>query len=134
MRSFILFLVFSVSFIRSAHAQIIHHDSIKAPDDYSNTHVHKVFGDSLSTTFIIYIKEKVPMHKHETHSENVYILEGSAIMYLDGNKYEIKPGDMIFIPQNTWHSVDVTSENPLKVISIQSPLFDGNDRIIFKNQ
>lgn len=116
------------------NAQVLEHQSITPPDDFSTVFVHKVSEDSLSSTFIIFIKEKVAMHKHEFHSENVIVLEGTATMYLDGITYEIKPGDIIFIPKNTWHEVKVSSSIPLKVISIQSPFFDGSDRILFKNQ
>ena len=115
-------------------AQVLEHQSITPPDDFTTVFVHKVSEDSLSSTFIIFIKDKVAMHKHEFHSENVIVLEGTATMYLDGIIYEIKPGDIIFIPKNTWHEVKVSSSIPLKVVSIQSPFFDGSDRILFKNQ
>jgi len=39
-------------------------------------------------------------------------------------------GGSIFIPQNTWHYVKVTSAEPLKVLSIQAPNFDGKDRVL----
>ena len=35
----------------------------------------------------------------------------------------------ITIPKNTWHYAKTTSKEPLKVISIQAPNFDGKDRI-----
>ncbi|MFZ5553316.1 MAG: cupin domain-containing protein [Bacteroidota bacterium] len=107
---------------------------IQPPAEYENVHVHKVSGDSLTTTFVIFVKEKVAMHKHEHHSENVYVLEGTAMMTLGDVRQEIKPGDIIFIPKNTWHEVIVTSKIPLKVISVQSPLFDGKDRILYEKQ
>lgn len=128
-------LVFSVlTCTIKVSAQVLEHQSITPPDDFTTVFVHKVSEDSLSSTFIIFIKEKVAMHKHEFHSENVIVLEGTATMYLDGITYEIKPGDIIFIPKNTWHEVKVSSSIPLKVVSIQSPFFDGSDRILFKNQ
>jgi mannose-6-phosphate isomerase-like protein (cupin superfamily) len=50
-------------------------------------------------------------------------------MMLEEKKFEIKHGDVIFIPKNTFHSVKTTSKEPLKVISIQAPYFDGKDRV-----
>jgi len=108
---------------------IISNDSLKPPTDFTNIHVQKIAGDSLVSTFVIFIKEHVPMHKHQYHSENVMILEGEGIMTLGSITKEIKAGDIIFIPANTFHEVKVTSEKPLKVISIQAPEFDGTDRI-----
>lgn len=114
----------------SVYSQIIiSNDSLTPPKDYVNIHAQKIAGDSLVSTFIIFIKENVPMHKHQYHSENVFILEGEGIMTLGSITKEIKAGDLIFIPANTFHEVKVTSTIPLKVISIQAPEFDGTDRV-----
>lgn len=108
---------------------IISNDSLTPPGDFTNIHVQKIAGDSLVSTFVIFIKENVPLHKHQYHSENVVILEGEGVMTLGSITKEIKAGDIIFIPANTFHEVKVTSEKPLKVISIQAPEFDGTDRV-----
>ena len=114
------------------HSQIIiSKDSLTPPSDFTNIHVQKIAGDSLVSTFVIFIKENVPLHKHQHHSENVLILEGEGLMTLGAITKEIKAGDIIFIPANTFHEVKVTSEKPLKLISIQSPKFDGTDRVIY---
>lgn len=134
MKNNILLGLFIASVSLAEAQSIIDHEKIVAPAEYENVHVHKVSGDSLTTTFVIFIKEKVAMHKHEHHSENVFVLEGTAIMQLGEVRQEIKPGDLIFIPKNTWHEVIVTSETPLKVISVQSPLFDGKDRVLYEKQ
>ena len=70
------------------------------------------------------------LHKHEWHTEQVYILEGTATMRLGDSWFDIKANDYIVIPQNTLHAVKVTSSTPLKVMSIQSPYFDGSDRVM----
>ncbi|HWY38774.1 MAG TPA: cupin domain-containing protein, partial [Bacteroidia bacterium] len=71
----------------------------------------------------------VKEHKHAEHTENIVVLDGAAVMKKDGVSFKINKGDMVFIPKNTWHYVKVTSKTPLKVLSIQSPNFDGKDRI-----
>lgn len=131
----LLFLFLLFFLIAHSHAQsAVETGKITAPKESNPVHVHQVSGDSLVSTFIIFIAEQVPMHKHEFHSENVYVLEGTATMTLGSDRLEIKPGDLIFIPANTWHDVKVSSDIPLKVISIQAPEFDGKDRVIYKNQ
>ncbi len=124
----ILLLIFLLPM--SVYSQIIiSKDSLTPPSDFTNIYVQKIAGDSLVSTFVIFIKENVPLHKHQYHSENVLILEGEGIMTLGAITKEIKAGDLIFIPANTFHEVKVTSEKPLKVISIQAPEFDGTDRV-----
>jgi len=71
----------------------------------------------------------VKLHKHDFHTEHVYVLEGSGDFTLGNTTQPIKKGDLITIPKNTWHGVEVTSKVPLKVVSIQSPEFKGIDRV-----
>ena len=86
-----------------------------------------------ATTFAIWIKKKVKLHKHIYHTENVIIEEGEGEFQLGDSVYQVKKGDVIVIPQDTWHGVIVNSKETMKVISVQSPQFLGKDRI-FKNE
>jgi len=113
-------------------AQQIHLSEKKFHEAFDNIYSEKIAGDSLSTSFLILIKKEVKLHKHLEHSEHVYVLEGEGNMQLGNEWFKIKKGDLIFIPKNTAHKVVTTSEIPLKVISIQSPQFDGTDRILLE--
>lgn len=114
----------------SLHAQDFQSlDTIKAPVNYDNIYSRSIASDSLSSSFVIFIKKEVKKHKHITHSEHVYILDGEGEMLLNTKTFKVKKGDIIFIPENTVHSLKVLSHNPVKVLSIQSPFFDGKDRI-----
>lgn len=104
-------------------------DTIKAPANYENIYVKKVASDSLTSSFLIFIKKKVKKHKHVYHSEHVYVLAGEGDMLLGKKIIHIKKGDVIFIPKKTVHSVKVTSDIPMKVLSIQAPKFEGKDRV-----
>lgn len=106
--------------------------SYSAPIEYENIHVQKLSSDSLASTFVIWIKKKVKLHKHINHTENVIIQQGSGKFQLNDSIYSVSTGDIITIPKNSWHGVVTTSKIPMKVISIQSPEFLGKDRI-FKN-
>lgn len=97
--------------------------------DFDNVHVYEMESDSLSSAFIIWVKKEVEEHYHEKHSEVVYVLEGKGLMWLDGEEQTIEEGDCIFIPKGTPHRVKVIGDQQLKVLSIQSPKFDGNDRV-----
>lgn len=97
-----------------------------------NIHVTKLFEDSLSSSFLIVIRNEVAAHKHIEHSEHVYVIEGEADFVLNETLIKIKPGDFIFIPKNTIHKLTVTSKIPMKAISIQAPYFNGSDRILIK--
>lgn len=113
-------------------AQHISTDSIGQKTVSDNVYNKALFNDSLASSFVIVIKKGVKAHKHLQHSEHVAVLDGSGEMTLGEKKFEIKKGDVIFIPKNTVHAVKTTGKVPLKVLSVQSPNFDGKDRIFIE--
>jgi len=102
------------------------------PGEFKNVQTFLIAEDSLSSTFIIWVKKAVAEHYHAKHTENIYVLEGEGQMTLGDRTFIIRPGDHIFVPMGTRHSVTVEEPNILKVLSIQSPRFDGTDRITTK--
>ncbi len=121
-------------FIYTVSAQTIKSTyNLEPEEEYDNIYVQNLDTDSLSTTFAIWIKLQVKIHKHVNHIENVYILEGTGEFTVSDSTYKVKKGDLIVIPKNTWHGVNVSSKNPMKVISIQSPEFKGLDRVFKKD-
>ena len=115
--------------ITHLHAQQVQIDTLQPDAEYDNVCSKMLYSDSLTTTFVIWIKHRVPLHKHALHTEQVYILSGTGRMQLGDQFFDVKSGDHIFIPMGTPHAVQVTSSTPLQVISIQTPQFDGSDRI-----
>lgn len=125
-----LSFVFALCLGKSVHAQsAINLDTVHVRESYDNVLIKKLHSDKNASAFLIFIKKEVRLHKHLMHSETIYILEGTGDMLLGDKKIEVKKGDIIFVPENTPHSVKVTSIIPLKVISNQAPEFDGTDRV-----
>lgn len=100
-----------------------------SPKNYDNIHIQKIAEDTFQSNYVIWVKEQVKPHYHDHHSEYIHVLDGRAIMRLDSSNFTIQKGDVIFIPQKSIHAVKTLSKKPLKVISIQTPLFDG-DRVL----
>ncbi len=97
-------------------------------ESFDNIKVIQLDDADDASSFVIWVKEHVREHYHEKHTEVVYVMEGFGIMTLGDKSNPIEKGDYIFIPKGTPHSVRVTNNQTLKVISIQSPHFDGTDR------
>ena len=97
--------------------------------EFENIHIKRIYSDSSSSTFAIWIKQKVKLHKHVYHTENVIIDEGFGEFQINDSIYKVTAGDLIIIPKNTWHGVIVNSKSTMKVISVQSPEYFGKDRI-----
>lgn len=114
----------------SQNPNLINTESIE-PGNTSLTN-KTLFNDSLASSFCIIIKSEVKAHKHLKHTEHVIVQEGEGVMKLNDKEFTIKEGDVIFIPKNTVHSVIVKGKKPLKVLSIQSPNFNGDDRVMME--
>jgi len=109
-------------------------DDFEPTAEFDNIHVYKVEEDSLQSSFIIWVKHGVKEHYHADHTENLVVVSGKAEMTLGDSTFIIVKGDYVNIPKGTKHSVTkVMSKEPLKVLSIQSPYFDGNDRVFTKD-
>lgn len=107
-------------------------DTIQCPAGIENIYSRPLYSDSLCSSFVIFIKKDVKLHKHLHHTEHVTVLDGEATMTLGDKVFTVKKGDFIFIPKNTPHKVVTTSQTPLKVISLQAPYFDGTDRVLLE--
>lgn len=131
MRIFVFLLICALAL--SARAQsVIDTDTIGDAFKGGGIYNKHLFSDSLSSSFCIVIKKEVKAHKHVFHTEQVQVLEGTGTMMLDNKTFPVKKGDLIFIPRNTVHAVTSTGKVPLKVLSVQSPRFDGSDRVMAK--
>lgn len=57
-------------------------DTVKDPAAYENIYSRPIYSDSLSSSFVIFTKKEVKLHKHVSHTEHVTILEGEGEMTL----------------------------------------------------
>lgn len=127
-RPFVLLLVLTVC-ARAANAQaVIDPDTLRCSMHEGAVKVTPLHSDSLASSFLICIHTAVKPHVHRVHTEHVTVLEGTGDMTLGAMTRAVKPGDVIVIPAGTVHSVVVTGDDPLRVLSVQAPFFDGSDR------
>lgn len=131
-KAYVLFLFMAITGM--SVGQTYDTRDIQPDSHYDNVHVKKMHSDDRSTTFVIWVKDKVKPHKHAQHTEVIVVLQGKAMMTVGSETKKIRKGDMIIIPQGTVHSVVTTSRKPLKVVSVQSPVFKGKDRIWVEEQ
>ena len=104
----------------------------KPHKEFENILVKKVSDDKNQTSFMIWVKDEVKLHKHAYHTENLYVISGKGEFTIGKKTITIKKGDYFTIPKNMPHALKVTSYRPIQVLSIQSPRFVGNDRIFIK--
>jgi uncharacterized cupin superfamily protein len=59
-------------------------------------------------------------HAHSAEEEFIYILEGKPQVWIDGNVYDLKPGDCVGLPPGTGHAHTLlnNTEKEVKVIVV----------------
>ena len=122
----IMFLIL-FTFVHTSKAQVVANLPEKSPSkEAENVAVEQLATDSLCTSFMIWIKGGVKHHFHQSHTECIYILEGSGEMTLADSTFTVNAGDFVQIPKGVVHAV--TATKPMKVLSIQTPQWIVEDR------
>lgn len=129
MKFTISILLFLFSFCAFAQNDVTNLKEVSPDKEYDNILVKDLYSDAKASYFVIWIKKEVKSHKHLKHTESIIVLDGEGEMTVGKKKFDIKQGDHFTIPENTFHSVIVTSKDPLKIVSVQTPEFFGKDRI-----
>jgi len=60
-------------------------------------------------------------HAHPALEQVCYMLEGTALAEVEGERCELGPGDACYFPADAMHIFTVTSEQPARVLVIYSP-------------
>ena len=129
MRLTIILGLILIPFIFKSQDIVSSINEIYPEKEFENIHIKRIYSDSSSSTFAIWIKQKVKLHKHVYHTENILIDKGFGKFQINDSIYKVVAGDWIVIPKNTWHGVIVNSKSTMKVISVQSPEYFGKDRV-----
>ena len=79
----------------------------------------------------ITIPSRTSVEKHyHLQSEEVYqIIDGEGTMLLDQATRKVGPGEVVPIPQGTWHSIDNQSDQDLFMIVTCSPPWTPEDQV-----
>lgn len=81
---------------------------------------YTLMEDNLKASFAL------GLHKHETHAETFYFLEGVVDFYMDGEWIKATPGTTIHVPPQVPHACKVADGKPAKMLMIYQPSgFDG---------
>jgi len=64
---------------------------------------------------------KPALHQHP-HEQLTYIVEGTCRFVIGDEVVDMAEGDLILIPPNVPHSLEVTSDNPVLNLDVFSPI------------
>ena len=84
----------------------------------------------LTKTICVMPKQKLSIQSHSHRSEHWVVLEGRALVILDGKENYLEAGDSIDIPLQAKHSLQNPYDNELKIIEVQKGDYISEDDII----
>ena len=94
------------------------------PENVGARHVEVVLG-------VIEKGRGADPHAHPGMEQVCYLLEGTALAEVAGERCEMKAGDACYFPANEMHKFTATSEQPVKVLVIYSPPYgESPDKVI----
>ena len=64
---------------------------------------------------------KMRIHKHLNNDELIFIHKGAGTLTLDEESIQVKAGDVVFVPRDTWHGLDNTGNENLLMVFQYSP-------------
>lgn len=70
-----------------------------------------VYGDNtLLTEFRLEAGRVLPMHKHP-HEQTGYLVSGHIVLIINGEQFDMKPGDSWAIPGNVEHGAEIIEDS-----------------------
>lgn len=76
--------------------------------------------------------EGAPPHAHPDIEQASYILEGEAIVNIDGVDHDVQAGDMCFFPPKVFHAIKVLSDR-LRLLVVYSPPYGEAPEKVIRN-
>ena len=74
--------------------------------------------------------QRLSYQKHARRAEHCVVVEGLALVTLDGNPNELRVGDSIDIPLGAAHRVENPGDTELVFIEVQTGDYFGEDDIV----
>lgn len=63
-----------------------------------------------------------PLHSHRDSTEVYFVLEGELMTTVGGEEYQVKKGELIYIPPSAEHRVENRGTETCRFMAINSPL------------
>jgi mannose-6-phosphate isomerase-like protein (cupin superfamily) len=79
--------------------------------------------EQIASLHVVDITDDARTHYHKRLTEIYYVLEGTGQMELDGELFDIGPGDSILIKPGCRHR----AIGKLKILNVPIPAFDADD-------
>lgn len=102
--------------VAADYAEWLNRKDMVLPDYFDDVYAKIIGSGNGVTTAIVWIRHMAPQEVHDREYEKFLILEGTCIIYIENDRFELKAGDYLTIPLHKKHHVLITSGFPCKAI------------------
>lgn len=74
--------------------------------------------------------ESTEYHFHKKSQEIYFILEGTGLMDIEGEKKKVRENDCVFIPARTKHRIKNIGKKTLRILCQSSPAYHHDDTVL----
>jgi mannose-6-phosphate isomerase len=78
---------------------------------------------------VVFPKQRLSLQRHLHRREHWYIVQGSAVVTIDGDQIPLEGGQSVDVPQGAWHRIMNTGDENVVVIEVQGGDYFGEDDI-----
>ncbi len=91
--------------------------------DTSNTMLRdlRLVDREAASCRIFRVYRAAPLHFHQSCDEYLYVLQGRAVMTVEGDTRTVGPGELVSFPRNAVHGTPEVLEHPFLVLAIDTP-------------
>lgn len=66
-------------------------------------------------------------HGHEKIEQALFVLEGKAVVEIEGESEIIKPNDLVYFPQGVRHSITPLDGQPIRLLIVYAPPLSSSE-------
>lgn len=86
--------------------------------------------DAHASHHIVALRDREPLHRHDTHDLLVFVIEGHGHMRIGDEERAIGERSVVYVPRGAPHAMRNASSRPLTGYAVFTPAFDGQDRVL----
>ena len=109
-------------------AHVIMHDAVVFEDHplFEKVKIAKLAGSAQNSPVGVSILElepgaEIPVHTHDENADSIYVLEGNAQVYGNGEWFAVSAGDYCLVPKGEEHGVRNGTGGTLRLFIVHAP-------------
>ncbi len=115
----------SIPLNKGLEVELSHHYGISRFREYGCTLITSVNRSYAKKLLVLLPRQKNPLHHHKIKEEMFQLIHGDAQLTVDGNRFELQPGEVCLVPVGAWHKFQSSNGAVIEEISTTHMVSDS---------